>query len=84
MKYEQTDTVFRFKRRDEILKVVPFNGETEEFLCKGQMINDVSWSHGFTHFKLEDGTYAGFCGVNYFEENAKPIGPHIQRDWLKI
>lgn len=84
MFYKQTDTVFNLKRKDGWIKVIPFNGETERFLFKGVMVNQMSWSAGFTHYKFEDGTYAGFCGINYFEENAKKLGPAVERDYIKV
>lgn len=85
MKHEQTDMVFSLRFRKGVThRVVPFNGEIESFLSEGKMINGVSWSHGFTHLKLEDGTYVGFCGVDHFERNAKMIGQHVQRDWIKV
>jgi hypothetical protein len=50
--------------------VRPFNAEIEKFNLKGKDVNDVSWSHGFTHCKDLNGDYVMFCGVNRFEELA--------------
>jgi len=45
-------------------RVKPFNGEADP------RVNNVSWSHGLTHFRNEDGI-VGFCGVAWFEKNAQ-------------
>jgi hypothetical protein len=73
MKYEQTMSVYELTIRKTLHEVVPFNAETEKFFHRGSMINDVSWSHGFTHLKTVDDEYVGFVGVDYFEKNAKLI-----------
>lgn len=59
MKYEQTKIWFRLP---DGRVVQPCNGEKLD-------TPQVSWSHGFTHFKTESGNY-GFCGINWFEKNA--------------
>jgi len=74
MKYEQTNTLFALKFKDgSIHEVYSFNAEEEKFWFKGEYINDVSWSHGGTHLKYEDGTYAGHCGTEYFQKRAKEV-----------
>jgi hypothetical protein len=70
MKYEETGSIFRFKLRKVEYEVMPFNGEVEEFWCKGRLMTDVSWSHGITHLKTVDGTYVGFAGIDTFEKGA--------------
>lgn len=74
-KFEQTDTLFAMKLSKKREKVYPFNAEVEKFRCPktDTLRNSISWSHGFTHLKREDGSYAGFCGTNWFEENARPV-----------
>lgn len=74
MKYEKVNSVFNLKTKTLVLwDVVPFNGETEKYLYKGNLINDVGWSHGITQYKSTSGTYMGFCGIDYFEDNAEEI-----------
>jgi hypothetical protein len=46
--------------------VKPVNGEKLERPAP-------SWSCGFTHFVFKDGKVGGFCGIEYFERNAKVI-----------
>jgi hypothetical protein len=70
MKYEETTSIFRFKIRNVEDQVMPFNGETEEFMCRGRLMTDVSWSHGITHLKTVDGVYVGFAGIQLFEKDA--------------
>lgn len=66
-KYLQIDRIFELKSGiHKGLLVQPFNGETE--------MNDVSWSHGITHYKdAKSGETLGFCGVFWFEKNAKHV-----------
>lgn len=33
----------------------------------------LGYSHGFVHYHDEKNRYIGFCGVNYFDDNAKII-----------
>lgn len=50
-------------RRKVPTEVRPVNGETH--------FNDVGLSQGFIHFAHpKTGERLGFCGVNYFDENA--------------
>ena len=70
MKYEETASIFRFKIRNVEYQVMPFNGEAEEFMCRGRLMTDVSWSHGLTHLKTVDGVYVGFAGIDMFEKDA--------------
>mgnify|MGYP007125369150 CR=1 FL=1 len=51
-----------------------FNGEVEEFVCKGRTTTDVSWSHGITHLKTTDGMYVGWAGIDKFEKDAVFVG----------
>jgi hypothetical protein len=73
MKYEETGSIFRFKIRNVEYEVMPFNGEIDEFLCRGRLMTDVSWSHGITHLKTVDGVYVGFAGIDLFEQDAEFI-----------
>ena len=52
----------------KMLTVRPYNGETTK-----KHAPNVSWSHGFTHFEIKETGTRGFCGTNFFEENATPI-----------
>ena len=54
--------------RLKMLTVRPYNAETTS-----KHPRNVSWSHGFTHFEIKETGTTGFCGTNFFEENAKPI-----------
>lgn len=74
-KFEQTDQLFSIKVGKKRENVYPFNAEVEKYLCpkRGTMRNDVSWSHGFTHLKYEDGSYSGWCGTYWFEDHARPV-----------
>lgn len=72
MKYENTRTPYSLKGYKGV--VCSFNAEKEKYLHYGKWINDVSWSHGLTHLKdWETGEYRGFCGTEYFEENAEEV-----------
>lgn len=82
MKYEKTRTWFSLKmkfkgeRKPKTLTVRPYNAETTK-----RHRQDVSWSQGFTHFEIKEAGQpgfenvhpTGFCGINHFEENAKPL-----------
>ncbi len=74
-KFEQANTLFSMKLSKKREKIYPFNAEVEKFRCPktDTLRNSISWSHGFTHLKREDGSYAGFCGTAYFEEHARPV-----------
>lgn len=74
MKYEETRSIFRFTIRNVEFEVMPFNGEVEEFVCKGRTTTDVSWSHGITHLKTTDGMYVGWAGIDKFEKDAVFVG----------
>lgn len=50
------------------LTVRPFNGETTS-KCK----RSPSWSHGFTHFEVKETGSIGYCGVQFFADNATPV-----------
>lgn len=74
-KYEMTRTWFKLPRWSHPVK--PFNGEKTKFWkANGAFGNDVSWSHGFTHFKDVTGR-VGNCGVGYFEDKAVKIGSKL-------
>ena len=70
MKYQKTKTWFRLPR---LGIVKPFNGEKRHSCMRSP---DVSWSHGFTHLVHPNGSYAGFCGTQYFEDNAVKVTPN--------
>ena len=71
MKYDTPNQWYLIKSGKFEGRVVrPFNAEIETFNLKGKDVNDVSWSHGFTHCKDPNGDYVMFCGVNRFEELA--------------
>lgn len=65
MKYTETDKVFLLRVGGKLERVKPYNGEEEGI--------GPSWSHGFTHLKDENGNRNGFCGIIYFEKNAKEV-----------
>lgn len=69
MKYKQTEQHFEIKVAGKTILVKPINGETSERMpapC-------VSWSHGLTHWYNVYTDTIGWCGVTWFEKNAKPI-----------
>jgi hypothetical protein len=71
MKYDTPNQWYLLKSGKFKGRVVrPFNAEVETFKPKNMDVNDVSWSHGFTHCKDVNGDYVMFCGVNRFEELA--------------
>lgn len=51
--------------------VRPFNGEKMPKRFKRG--NDVSWSHGLTHFELVATGEVRWCGTHWFEQQAQPI-----------
>lgn len=55
----------KFIIKGQIVK--PFNGETNK------KVKSISWSHGFTHYRIVDTGEVFFCGTHWFEENAQPI-----------
>jgi len=59
MKYQE-DRWFKLKGR----VVKPFNGEIE--------FNQVSWSHGFTHYRDKTGKIY-HCGIHWFEQHATRV-----------
>jgi hypothetical protein len=61
MKY-QINAPFVIREGRKKVVVCPFDGET---IGLGP-----SWSHGLTHYRRADRS-VGFCGVNWFEANAK-------------
>ena len=74
MKYETTDMYIlpvKFKGVTHRVKcrVIPYNAEVST-----KHKNDISWSHGFTHYEDADtGRSLGFCGIQWFEDNAMEI-----------
>ena len=69
-KYLQSENVFVFSIKGVKHLVRPVNGE-EHF-------NDVGFSHGIVHFAdPQFGLKLGWSGVNYFEDNAKPISMEL-------
>lgn len=72
MKYKQTEKFFSLPLRGNKTKrgiVQTFNAELHPNSAK----RDVSWSHGFTHFIVVETGRISFCGINWFEENAKKV-----------
>jgi hypothetical protein len=87
-KYQQISTWFNIKARVSrdrkkiylfhpksrnkgvILTVRPFNSETTT-----KYPQDVSWSHGITHFEVKEWNRALYCGTRTFEERAEPVPP---------
>jgi hypothetical protein len=69
-KHEQTNQWFKLAKVNGWGEgphiVQPFNGEEDP------ATNDVSWSHGFTHFRDRLGR-VGHCGTYTFEDNAVPV-----------
>lgn len=53
--------------KGEIVTVRPYNVETT-----ARHKQDVSWSHGFTHFEIREWNKTAFCGVDAFERLARP------------
>lgn len=84
MKHEHTRAWFSLRikfegsRKLHTVTVRPYNAETTT-----KHKRDVSWSNGFTHFEIKEAGQpgferchpTGFAGVNWFEENAKPLKP---------
>lgn len=82
MKHEHTRTWYSLKmkfkgeRKALTVTVRPYNAETTK-----KHKQDVSWSHGFTHFEIREAgspgfervPQTGFSGVNWFDEHAKPL-----------
>ena len=64
MKYQTRVKWYTLPERDQPVK--PVNGE------KWKPAHP-SWSAGFTHMIHKDGTPAGFCGQEWFEENAELV-----------
>ncbi|MEZ0262036.1 MAG: hypothetical protein ACAH80_13585 [Alphaproteobacteria bacterium] len=84
MKHEHTRSWFSLKMKLKGIRklfnvtVRPYNAETTK-----KHKQDISWSHGFTHFEVREAGQPGFerihptgcSGTHWFEENAKPLKP---------
>lgn len=53
------------------LTVRPFNGEAAPKRMQNvKNATGPGWSHGFAHFEIRETGTAGFCGTQFFEDNA--------------
>ena len=68
MKYEHVRTWFNLKVGGKKCTVRPYNAETTR---KHQQ--QLGWSAGFTHYEIRETGTTGFCGVEFFEQNARPL-----------
>lgn len=66
---------FKLKVHDKSVRTVkPFDGENPPKVIIGFPSSGLlGYSHGIVHYHDEENRYIGFCGVNYFDDNAKII-----------
>lgn len=69
MKYQSTRKLFNMAVKGVQRTVRPFNAETTRKHAKAP-----SWSHGLTHFEIQETGMVSFCGQEWFETHAKPLG----------